>query len=750
MRKLATAAFSFAAGIFLAQYLLPHEWQLFAALILFALGFAAFFRKGNTRRRILLICWGLSAALAYNAAYISVIQLPAERLVGSEQRIIMTVTEYPAATEYGAKVTVRPEIDGLHGVKAVYYGDESLLDLYPGCTVEDDVELRSASRIRDDDITTFTSKGVFLLIYGRGEPTYLPGTAGSLRWLPQTCARVIREKIAELFSGDSAGFLQAILTGDKSGISGEAATDLSEAGLYHILAVSGMHCAYLLTLISVFTGIHRRRLRAFVAVPCLLFYMLLAGCSPSVVRACVMILFVISAPLFFRENDMPTSMSAALALILLHNPFAAASISLQLSFAAISGIIWAAPAIRRLFPEWKKERRFLKLLVYSLCTSLGVAVCTAPLSAYYFNILHLVSPLSNLLCLWAAGFVFSLGLLAVLGGYLWLPLGKVIGFGAGLLVRYVLLAAKWLSHLPHHALYFSNPYLIYWLLFAYVLFLLCYLLKPKTVRKYVVSALLCAAALVVTVWLGTLRYTYGQLNITVLDVGQGASAILSSDGHYALVDCGSRNSWYDAGQIAADALLSMGCDKLDYLMLTHYDSDHISGVGTLLARIPAEKLLLPDTVDDSGLRTVVEALAHRYHAETVYIRQQTDFPLGDAVIAAYPPLGEEGDNQLGLTCLCSAGDYDLLITGDMSSATESLLLDMWHLPDIEALVVGHHGAASSTSMKLLETVKPELALISAGDNSYGHPANQTIRRLLVCGAKICRTDMQGDIHITVN
>ena len=256
MRKLATAAFSFAAGIFLAQYLLPHGWQLFAALILFTLGFAAFFRKGNTRRRILLICWGLSAALAYNAAYISVIQLPAGRLVGSEQRIIMTVTEYPAATEYGAKVTVRPEIDGLHGIKAVYYGDESLLDQSPGCTVEDDVELRSASRIRDDDITTFTSKGVFLLIYGRGEPTYLPGTAGSLRWLPQTCARVIREKIEELFSGDTAGFLQAILTGDKSGISEEAATDLSEAGLYHILAVSGMHCAYLLTLISVFTGIH--------------------------------------------------------------------------------------------------------------------------------------------------------------------------------------------------------------------------------------------------------------------------------------------------------------------------------------------------------------------------------------------------------------------------------------------------------------------------------------------------------------
>ena len=119
-------------------------------------------------------------------------------------------------------------------------------------------------------------------------------------------------------------------------------------------------------------------------------------------------------------------------------------------------------------------------------------------------------------------------------------------------------------------------------------------------------------------------------------------------------------------------------------------------------------------------------------------------------MTVYPPLGTEGDNQLGLTYLCSAGDYDLLITGDMSAATEQLLLKSWQLPDVEALLVGHHGSGSSTSMELLETVKPELALISVGVNSYGHPANQTIRRLLANGTEICRTDLQGDIHITVN
>ena len=120
---------------------------------------------------------------------------------------------------------------------------------------------------------------------------------------------------------------------------------------------------------------------------------------------------------------MPTSMAAALMLILLQNPFAAASISLQLSFAAISGIIWAAPAIQKLFPKATKKHRLAKLLLYSVTVSVGVAVCSAPLSAYYFNILWLISPLSNLLCLWAAGIVFAFGLVSVLAGFLWLPLG---------------------------------------------------------------------------------------------------------------------------------------------------------------------------------------------------------------------------------------------------------------------------------------------------------------------------------------
>ncbi|MEI3363658.1 MAG: ComEC/Rec2 family competence protein, partial [Oscillospiraceae bacterium] len=134
----------------------------------------------------------------------------------------------------------------------------------------------------------------------------------------------------------SAGFLTAILTGDKAGLSEQASWNLSEAGLFHILAVFGMHCSFLLTLVRLLTGRHRRRLLAGVTVVLLVFYALLTGGSPSVVRACVMLIFLLAAPLLGRESDGPTSLLSALFFILLENPFAAASIGLQLSFGAVA------------------------------------------------------------------------------------------------------------------------------------------------------------------------------------------------------------------------------------------------------------------------------------------------------------------------------------------------------------------------------------------------------------------------------
>ena len=133
----------------------------------------------------------------------------------------------------------------------------------------------------------------------------------------------------------------------------------------------------------------------------------------------------------------------------------------------------------------------------------------------------------------------------------------------------------------------------------------------------------------------------------------------------------------------------------------------------------------------------------------VNVDDEMELPLGEATLQLYPPLGEGDLNEQGLTVLCSAGNYDALITGDMAGSTEKKLVERYALPDIELLVVSHHGSKYATSRELLEAVTPETAVISVGDNSYGHPADEALLRLIAANCEIYRTDLQGHILLTV-
>ena len=745
MRILATFTGAFALGIFLAQYLLPVEWLLPCGAAAFVLAFGRLFLRNDTGRRVLLVGVGLALAFGYDWLYIRQVQRPMEELAGTQREMTMTLCDYAISTGYGAKVTVR--LEDFPG-KAVYYGEEKLLELEPGQTVTDLVQLQSAARIRDDDVTSFTSKGVFLLAYRRGEASYGEGTSASPRWWPVRMGRAMQSRIAELFMGDEAGFLTAILTGDKSRLSDEGAAALSEAGLYHILAVSGMHCGFLLALVTYLTGKHRRRLTALCALPLLAFYAALTGGSPSVLRSCVMLAFLLAAPVCRRDSDGPTALLAALFLILLANPFAAASISLQLSFTAMAGILFLTPRLYRLLMHGRKGNRVTRFLAAGFSATMGALVFTVPLSGWYFDTLTLISPLSNLLCLWAASGVFVLGLVTVLLGFFCLPPAKLLAVVPALLTRYILLMAGLLAKIPYHAAYFANPYLKYWLAYAYILFLTAWLRRKAPRRKYALAAILTCLTLALTVKLGEWRYHAG-LDVKVLDVGQGQCVLLASGGDFTLVDCGSGNSWYGPGEIASQHLRTMGCRKLDRLVLTHYDSDHISGVRSLLARMDVDTLLVPELADN-GLGGEILELAREHGVTVETVESRTELPMGKAVLTVLPPVGEGEDNERGLSVLASAEDADILITGDMDAATERKFLEAYDLPDIEVLVAGHHGSKYSTSNDLLDALTPETACISVGSNSYGHPADETMRRLAEHGCAIYRTDMQGTIHLSLN
>ena len=755
MRVLATIGFSFAAGIFLI--LLPWDgWQLYAAgaLALVSLLWALLGRRSAHFRRGLLILLPLTVSLLYFTAYRALVRQPVQALCGTENRFSAAVYDWPEETEHGAKVTLR--LHGFPGAKAVYYGDSDLLALRPGDTVSGTAWWNDVAAIGDGDLRQFSSRSVYVLLYARSETEVQPGLAGDLRYLPQRAAKILRDKLAQLWDDPSVlGFLTAELTGDKSLLPEEDYVAMQETGLAHIFAVSGLHCAFLVTLLSLLIPPTRRRTLCAVASAVLVFYMLLTGLSPSVARACVMQLFLLSAPLFRRGSDPLTSLAAALTVILLVNPYAVGSVSLQLSFAATLGMVLLSGRLYKSFTAWyggrnRAVRAALSFPAANLAATLGALVFTAPLTAYYFNILSLVAPLAGLLAVPAAGYAFMSAFVSALLGLVWTPLGHLAGYVPLLLVKYILWAAHLLLAVPYHAVYFTNVYLRVWLLYVYAAFIGC-AVTPDGKRKYALASALTVLTLAACLWLNSRWQQYGAFRAAVLDVGQGESVALCSGSEAALVDCGSSNSYVDAGSVAADALQSAGIRRLSAVIVTHYHADHTNGLTEVLTRLPVDTLYLPDIEDEYGVRDRLVSLAAHQGADVVFVTEPTRIALGEAVLTVYPPLLTTGDlNEQGLTALATAGDFDLLITGDMAGQTEQLLAQTYPLPDVEVLVVSHHGSRYSSDESFLRAVTPDNAVISVGDNRYGHPAEETLRRLQAVGAAVWRTDQQGSIRITVN
>ena len=366
--------------------------------------------------------------------------------------------------------------------------------------------------------------------------------------------------------------------------------------------------------------------------------------------------------------------------------------------------------------------------------------------AYYFGSLSLIAPVTNLLTLWAVSGAFLGALAVALLGLLFPAAAALAAWAAALPVWYLQKMAELLSRLPFASVGTDSIYLRLWLLLGYALLLLWLFWRGEQKRMLLpvgAGGLCLCAALLLT----AASRTSGRLSVSVLDVGQGQSVVLYSQGRCALVDCGG-SGLSDPGDTAADYLQSLGTARLDLLVLTHYHADHACGVPQLLERLEVERLLLPDVEPEEPLRREIEAAAQAHGVELVYLTQDAHVTLGGASLRVYAPLGDGGANEEGLSVLCTAGAFDALITGDMNAAVERRLIKYGALPDLELLVAGHHGSKYATSEELLLATTPERAVLSVGYNTYGHPADETLERLAAAGCEIYRTDWMGTVRIT--
>lgn len=763
MSMLAILSFSFAGAVFCANYL-PLESLLLPLGCGFALAFGFTFlpqvRKRPRGRTARYAAFGLALGVLWTAGYSWVFWRPAELLNEKTVRLTATVSQWPQETDYGGfSVLARADTEGWVTVPILLYADDQGADLRPGDRIETVTHCALADQASSgEEITYYTAKGIFLTgqAYGRLEverPDHIP-----LRDWPAYWSQTLKESISQAFPGDVSGLVQALVTGNRDNLSDPFTTSLQRAGLSHTVAVSGMHLAFLAGLLSMLFG-GWRRLASLVTIPVTILFTLTAGCTPSVVRAAVMILLLHIGPLFYRERDEFTSLGGALLLLLLYNPFSAAHIGLQLSFAAVAGIFLCAqplqtalmaripfrPAKRWTF--WWAIQLVPKFIVSTFCATLGASVFTVPLSAIYFQSVSLIAPLSNLLTLWAVGVLFGAGVLIGTLGVFVPELAVLLALPIAPLGRYLNAVIDGLSSLIFSAVTTQSVYYRAWLVLVYLILMLIPILPGK--KRWIIPTCCGVTTLCLAMLLNAWSFWWGSGAVTVLDVGQGQSVLVRSGQFLCLVDCGG-DSYDSAGDIAADFLGDYGVGRLDLLVLTHFHADHANGVTQLLKRVQVDTLAIPPaTGEEESLREEILSAAQEKGVEVLEVEEDTLLTLDEErTIQLYAPLGAGETNEAGLTCLISNGDFDTLITGDMGADVEQQLLAHAALPDLEVLVAGHHGSKASTSEQLLAATAPDYAFLSVGEhNSYGHPAQETLERLAAAGCRIYRTDLQGNITL---
>ena len=686
-------------------------------------------RKFGWLRRVGAVALGLSVGFGWYQLFASFYLSPALALEGRTAQITAVCADYSYETNYGTAVDAYVAEDGRYYNARIYLNSQP--EMEPGDLVMGDFRFAITAPGGEKSNAYHQSEGTFLLAYQQSDAQL--GKVSQKEWFSQSAIwrAQILGIIEKHFPDDAAPFAKALLLGDRWDFDYETNTAFKVSGISHIVAVSGFHVSILFALVYAL-GFHNRWLTALLGIPALILFAAVAGFTPSITRACIMQILMMLALCVEREYDPPTALAFSALVMLAVNPLMILSVSFQLTVGCMAGIF----LFREPIAAWMKER-MPKRLANGIAVTLSAMTLTTPLVAWHFGAVSLVGVLTNLLVLWVVSFIFYGIIAVVLLSSLWTWAADAVAWVIAIPIRYVLGVSNVLAKLPLAAVYTESVYTVIWLVFLYVLMLVFLCSQKKHPGTLLCCGILGLAVSLILSWGEPLL---NGCRVTVLDVGQGQSVILQSGGKTWLVDCGGSNDEIAADK-AAETLLSQGVFRLDGIILTHYDRDHAGGIAHLLTRIPADAVFLPDTEDVDGMAAPITALAD----QTMYISSDTEITYDGTSMTIFAPALTDSDNESGLCILFRAANCDILITGDRSALGEQLLLRKTELPQLEILIAGHHGAPDSTSEELLAATQPAIVAISAGQNPYGHPAEELLQRLADFGCIVYRTDFDGDI-----
>lgn len=550
-------------------------------------------------------------------------------------------------------------------------------------------------------------------------------------------------RLEDLF-GEQSALFAAVMLGEKDGMDADMSAAMRLTGIAHILSVSGMH----LSLISggiyaVFRLLRMKGRKSRVLHAALLFaFTGLTGCAVGTVRALIMALMRLYARSRGLRYDRLTALSFAALLITLVNPAKAYDGGFQFSFFVVLGIALLETRIASFAPI-----RFLKkhaqplgdLLTISLCAQLAAI----PMQLSLYGYVPLLSLPMNLLCgmfmpLIMTGGWCVLGISAVSGG-----IAAVCAGSLGKAAQLFEAMTCFVAGMDGSILRLPAPGRGLLLLFGAGMMLASLAIRFGRRRK---AAFCCVTVLFLLFYLPRLDPSARYVQ---LDVGQGDAAVIRSGRHAVLIDVGPEESY--------DALRYLRHEGLfvDAVIFSHLDEDHAGALKTLLSsEVEIDRVVMAEGAEEDvasiavrdGLAALKAAQAEgKTKVET--LRKGDSFAVGDAEFVSLHTNSDSAQgNEGSLLLRAEIGGRTILLTGDLPIACEPDAL-----PRCDVLKVAHHGSKYATSDALIESVQPEIALISVGaSNRYGHPGDRVIKALKAAGASVYRTDQNGCVTVYLN
>lgn len=601
------------------------------------------------------------------------------------------------------------------------------------------------------------AKGVFLTSYADGinVKEHAEGR-GIVRNL-----YVLRDKISEkiklnIKDSDVSAVANAIITGDKSGISRSIKVNFKNSGISHLLAVSGLHLTLLVMYLGCFFNKEKYVINRFVHPIFSIFIticaMVVTGFGYSVIRAGIMLIICNIARLLGREKGNVNSLMIAAAIIILFNPYSVFDIGFELSFFATLGILLFCDKIQNAVIS-KIKFKYISSLI---ATTVSAQIFTIPIAVFYFNVFSVYSVLANVLAVPLFTPLLISVMLFVFVSFA-VPLSWLIKILAGnvyVFAKLILLVADFISDLPFSVILVTRTELFISLAFIIALFMAYKAIKLSEKRVQKIAGYILIPICIIGIFFA--NYQQKCLDVTFLDVGQGSCTHISMpNGEQVLIDCGV-SKYYSKDNIAYDVenyLSKNAVSNIDYAFLTHYHDDHYSGFITLMEMGVIKTMVIPKIRSDEDMNAYNEIIgcARDNGVDIMYFKRGARLNFGDAKIFAISPLGskELSPNNESLVMKLVYKDTGFLFTGDIEDEMMKELKES----ELSANVIlsPHHGSKTSIYPQFYEATGADYSVISAGeDNSYNHPHKEHLDVLSKNNINFLRTDENKNIYFKVD